>query len=141
MITDTTKQKFLKELERTALVAAACRVAGISRATAYRWRNTDKELAKRMDEALEIGRGDWSDLAESKLLVAVRKGEGWAIRYLLEFNHPRYYKPRKPRNAPVEHKHVSTIKIQVVNADGSHVDEAGISHPRITPPLPPDYVP
>ena len=146
MVPDKTKHQFLKELERTALIAAACRAVGISRATIYRWRKEDPGFVEKMDDALELGRGDWSDLAESKLISAVKRNEGWAIRYVLQYNNPRYYTPRSPKPAPYVEREFKTFTFQIVNTDGSYTDESGEFHEPFIQPMNPgdleeDYPP
>jgi hypothetical protein len=116
MISQETKDKFIAKLESTGLIAHACKATGLSRASVYRWLKEDKGFAKQVEVASEIGRDDWSDLSESKLLEAVRRGEPWAIRYWLEFNSPRYYKPRKAKQAPVIQRSVKTINYNIVDA-------------------------
>lgn len=48
------KQLFLVELENRANVSAAARVAGVDRATAYRWRDGDAEFAASWDAAVDV---------------------------------------------------------------------------------------
>ena len=46
--------------------------SGVGRATYYRWRKDDKEFAKSTDEALLEGSLLVNDMAESKLISAIR---------------------------------------------------------------------
>src|SRR4051794_5430097 len=49
---------FLRALRKTFSVSTAARAAGISRATAYRWRAADADFAQAWDEAVESGLDD-----------------------------------------------------------------------------------
>lgn len=133
MVPNETREKFLSELERTGLIAYACRISGISRATVYRWRDDDKQFAKRLDKALTLGRDDWCDVAESQLLKAVKRGEMPAIRYLLDSNSDRYYKPRKARPAPPVQRFVHTMTYNIVD---KRVEKEGLPEPTVLSPNP-----
>jgi hypothetical protein len=50
-VTDTKKRAWLESYAETWSVTAACDRAGISRQSAYRWREEDAEFAARWDEA------------------------------------------------------------------------------------------
>lgn len=115
MISQETRDKFIAKLESTGLIAHACKATGVSRASVYRWLKEDKEFAKQVESAIEIGRDDWSDLSESKLLEAVRRGDPWAIRYWLEFNSSRYYKPRKAIQAPPVQRIIKTMRYEILD--------------------------
>ena len=113
MIADPIKDKFIEEVERTGIIAASCRAVGVARATVYRWRE-DKKYNARVEAALALARGDWCDLAESKLLTAVKNGEPWAVRYLLESNSDRYFKPRTAKVTPKETRVVHRMEFEVM---------------------------
>jgi hypothetical protein len=115
MIDAATKDRFITELEKIPLIAAACRTAGIGRATIYRWQKDDKEFAERVTAAIELGRGDVNDLAESKLIQAIKRGDAWALRYWLEANNKRFYKPRKAIEAPRQNRQIQRIQFEVVD--------------------------
>jgi hypothetical protein len=51
----TRKGRFLRVLAKTANVALAARAAGIDKRTAYRWRDRDRDFARRWGDALERG--------------------------------------------------------------------------------------
>lgn len=99
MISKDDKNKFLEELKEVPIVSVAAKRCGISKATIYRWKKSTS-FSKKLQDALTIGRRSISDLAESQLLVCVKNGEPWAIRYLLESNDRRYYRPRKAISPP-----------------------------------------
>ena len=47
------KGRFLREFARSCSVSAACRAAGLSRRTVYRWRDADADFRARWDNARE----------------------------------------------------------------------------------------
>ncbi|MCR4328475.1 MAG: hypothetical protein NUV53_03065 [Patescibacteria group bacterium] len=88
--TDHIKELLIDQLRRTPIVEAACQKANISRMTFYRWKNEDKEFAKKVDEALSDGQLLVNDLAESQLIGAVKDRNFQAIAYWLKHHHPSY---------------------------------------------------
>jgi predicted ArsR family transcriptional regulator len=50
---DTKKKRFIETLAAQGTVSHAAQAAGVSRMTAYRWREVDREFAARWDEAHE----------------------------------------------------------------------------------------
>lgn len=61
------KQIFLMELAQRGIVGPACKIAGISRSTAFYWRQDDPEFDRAWEDALEMAR----DLLEAE---AYRRG-------------------------------------------------------------------
>jgi hypothetical protein len=51
VVTDRARETFLETLRATCNVSAACRTAGISRQTAYRWRSEDEAFAAEWEDA------------------------------------------------------------------------------------------
>ncbi len=88
--TDQTKELLIDQLRKTPIVEAACQKAGISRMSFYRWKNEDKEFAKKVEEALSDGQLLVNDLAESQLIGAVKDRNFQAIAYWLKNHHPSY---------------------------------------------------
>lgn len=76
-----TMESFLKAYQDKACnIAEACRAVEISRVTYLRWRKAYKwfdQACWETEEAL-------LDFGESKLMVAINKGEGWAICFFLK---------------------------------------------------------
>lgn len=99
MISEDDKKKFLEELEQTPFPSIACKRAGISKATIYRWRKEDIQFSRRMDAAIEAGRETITESAEAHTVVLIKKGDLRAIKLWLENNNKRYMKPRKPFDA------------------------------------------
>ncbi len=112
MKTRNEKNKFLNELRDVPVVSIICKRTGISKSTVYRWLKNDKGFRIKFNEALGIGRDSISDLAESTIINAMRKGSLRAAEYWLSTNAKRYYQPRKPIQAdkPV-HLGVTGFKI------------------------------
>ena len=62
-----TKDKLIKLLEENSNLLRACKLAGVARATVYRWLKLDPEFANRVELAQELGRDSMVDFAEAKL--------------------------------------------------------------------------
>lgn len=91
------EQTLLDQLKTVPNVTLACEAVGLSRNTVYRWCREDPEFKVRLEEALESGVESVNDLAESKLIKHINKGNLRAIRYWLDNNKKTYVKPR-PKN-------------------------------------------
>lgn len=89
-------KKFLEALSEIGIVASACKKAGISRNTAYRWCEEDREFGKEMEKALNLGTEQTNDFALSKEIQAIQNGEPWAIKHWLDNHHKNYIRPRLP---------------------------------------------
>lgn len=90
MDTKKSKNEVLKHLVSTPVVQVACKKAGVSRATYYRWCKSDKNFKKQAEEALREGIGLINDLAESKLITNINEQNMTAIIYWLKNHHPDY---------------------------------------------------
>ncbi len=84
------KSMLLDKLRKTPIVQVACLKIGINRVTYYRWRNTDKQFAKDADEAIKEGWEYLCDLAESRLIQAIKDGDIRAIAFWLKHHDPNY---------------------------------------------------
>lgn len=82
--------KLLTELERTGIPLTACSKVGVARSTYYRWRQESITFKLRADEAIQIGRENITDLAESKLVKNISDGNQRAIEFQLRHNDSRY---------------------------------------------------
>lgn len=85
-----TKQLILEQLRKTPIIEAACQKIEISRMTFYRWKNEDKEFAKKVDEAIFDGCLLVNDLAENQLISAVKDQNMQGIMYWLKHHHSSY---------------------------------------------------
>ena len=84
------KQRLLAQLAKTPIVEAACKHAGLPRSTYYRWRKDDKEFAESVEQSLTDGAYLVSDMAESKLISAIKKESLPAIIFWLKSHHAKY---------------------------------------------------
>jgi hypothetical protein len=84
------RDSILKSLQRTPIVESACQKVGISRMTFYRWKKNNQEFSQKVDEALEVSRGSINDLAESKMIEKISRGDNQMIKFWLVNNNPRY---------------------------------------------------
>lgn len=88
--TKKTIKVVLEELEKTGLVSSACAKAKIPRSTYYRWINTDIEFRFQAEEAIEIGRSNMVDFAESTIIKNIQSGSQRAAEFYLRNNDDRY---------------------------------------------------
>ncbi len=83
------KKKVLEFLGEHANVSLACKRAGISRETFYRWRDNE-EFDTDVRVALMAGAHAINDLAQHKLVGKINDGDIKAITFHLEHRHPDY---------------------------------------------------
>lgn len=86
------KMRVIKELVLVPIVQLACKRAGVSRATYYRWLKEDPKFSLECDEALKKGQQSINDLGESKLIHRVNEGDMRAISFWLSNNKENYRK-------------------------------------------------
>lgn len=92
MIDLETKEKLLKEIEKSGNVYLSCMKTGIDKATFYRWKE-DKEFRKRANEAVKRGRENNCEIAEHALMMNVKEKKMDAIKYVLS-HQSKIYKPK-----------------------------------------------
>ena len=94
MSTKATKKKqkelLIESIKKAPIVQLACQKVDISRATFYRWKKEDKKFANEVEEALVSGASIINDMAESKLIAAIKEGHMTGIIYWLKHHHPAY---------------------------------------------------
>jgi len=83
---DRQKKRFIAGLEAQGTVLHACKAAGISRQTAYRWHREDPEFAEQWDEAHENA----VDVVESTLYQQAVGGNTLAGFFYLKAHRPIY---------------------------------------------------
>lgn len=83
---DRQKKKFIETLEAQGTVLHAAKAAGVSRWTAYRWRQDDLEFASLWDEAHDNA----VDEVESVLYQKALSGDTIAIIFYLKAHRPIY---------------------------------------------------
>lgn len=84
------KQALIDQLRKAPIIQLACERAGVSRMTFYRWKKEDKQFADAVDEALATGSSLINDLAESKLIQAIKEGNLTGVMYWLNHRHASY---------------------------------------------------
>jgi hypothetical protein len=87
---DAQKSALIEQLRKTPIIQLACEKTGTGRASYYRWRKDDIDFAKACDEAMREGVELVSDLAESKLIGAIKDQNQSAISFWLRHRHPAY---------------------------------------------------
>ena len=83
---DTKKKRFIETLAAQGTVSHAAQAAGVSRNTAYRWRQEDHQFACLWDEAHENA----VDAVESVLYQSALRGNTLAIIFYLKAHRPIY---------------------------------------------------
>lgn len=104
MIDLETKEKLLKEIEKSGNVYLSCLKIGIDKATFYRWKK-EKDFNKKANEAIKMGRESNCDIAEHALMINVKERKMEAIKYVLS-HHSKIYKP-KTRKVIIEHSNTN----------------------------------
>lgn len=82
--------KLIAALRKSPIVQIACQQANVSRATYYRWRKENTGFAKSCDEAINEGDELVNDMAESKLITAIKEQNFNAISFWLRKRSPRF---------------------------------------------------
>lgn len=101
---DQKKQQVLRTLEQAlGVVTTACRSAGISRDTFYRWKQEDEDFARQVQDINEIA----IDFAESQLHQQIKDGNTSATIF--------YLKSKAKQRGYVERQ-------EITGADGNKVD-------------------
>jgi transposase-like protein len=83
---DTKKKRFIETLAAQGTVSHAAQAAGVSRNTAYRWRQDDLEFAEAWDEAHEKA----VDVVESSLYEKAVSGDTICMIFYLKAHRPIY---------------------------------------------------
>lgn len=84
------KIALIDQLKKTPIVQLSCEKTSISRATYYRWRKEDPHFATACDAAIDEGDELVSDMAESKLITAIKEQNFNAISFWLRKRSPRF---------------------------------------------------
>lgn len=82
--------KIVQQLKSTPIIQIAVERASVGRTTYYRWRRENKKFARQCDESLDEGYKLINDLAEAKLLTAMKDNNLTAIMYWLNHRHDTY---------------------------------------------------
>ena len=95
------KQKFLEILEKNPVIHIAIERSGVSKATFYRWRESDKEFAAKVETALVEGNSLITDIAIAQLISAIKEKNLGAIKFWLQ-NHSSEYRNEMHITAELE---------------------------------------
>lgn len=87
------QDKILEHLRESGNVSYACKRAGISRETYYRWRD-EESFAVTADAAVAEGKAFVNDLAHTKLMQSIQEGYFPAVKFQLSNCHDDYH-PKK----------------------------------------------
>ena len=90
MKTDHAKELFLEQLRKVPVIQISCEKVGMSRATYYRLRASDKNFRRQSEEAMEQGYDMVNDLSEAQTITLIKAGKMPAIMLWLKTHHPRY---------------------------------------------------
>lgn len=92
-----TKKMLIAALKETPIVQIACKKAGVSRATYYRWKNEDAVFLKQSGKAIQEGIDFINDMSESQVTQLIKEKKLPAISLWLKNNNPRYGGKSGPR--------------------------------------------
>lgn len=84
------KQALIEAFKEMPIARVACKRAGISRATYYRWRNEDKKFLQQCYEAISVGIEAINDMSDSQLISLIGEKSLQAIKWWQQHNHERY---------------------------------------------------
>lgn len=84
------KSQLLELLTKIPIIQVAVKRAGISRATFYRWRDEDADFAVQVAAALREGATSINELAQSKLIEEVSRGNMTALIFWLKSRDPLF---------------------------------------------------
>lgn len=105
------KKLLIEQLRKTPIIQIVCEKLNIARSTFYRWKNEDKKFSKEVDDAIIEGNGLINDLAESKLISAIKDQNMTGIIFWLK-NHHRTYADKLEINGKLEHSKIELTKEQ-----------------------------
>lgn len=128
------REKFIEMLKETPFVSFVCRKMGLSRTTIYRWRKSNTDFNAKIDEALEFGRDNISDMAETCLTQKVRDGDMVAIKFWLQHNNSKYIPVRTVYVEP-PHQH-GKLRPGVPCKSCGHMEFTGFDPHNELPPQP-----
>lgn len=87
---DKDKQAIIEALKEMPIARVACKRAGVSRATYYRWRNEDKKFLQECYGAISIGIEAINEMSDSQLIALIGEKSLQAIKWWQQHNHERY---------------------------------------------------
>lgn len=90
------KQAIIEALKEMPMARVACKRAGVSRATYYRWRNEDKKFLQECYGAISIGIEAINEMSDSQLIALIGEKSLQAIKWWQQHNHERYGAKARP---------------------------------------------
>ncbi len=84
------KQSLIDALKEMPIVITACKKAGVSHATYYRWRKEDQRFRQMAEDAAFQGVELVNDITEAQLISLVKEKKMPAISLWLKNHHERY---------------------------------------------------
>ncbi|MCK5332449.1 hypothetical protein KAJ41_01130 [Candidatus Parcubacteria bacterium] len=87
---DKNKELLIEQLKKTPIIQIVCEKLNIARSTFYRWKNDDAQFSKNVDNAIIEGNQLINDLAESKLISAIKDQNMTGIIFWLKNHHKTY---------------------------------------------------
>ena len=108
---DKNKELLIEQLKKTPIVQIVCEKLNIARSTFYRWKSDDKKFSEKADNAIIEGNGLINDLAESKLISAIKDQNMTGIIFWLK-NHHKTYADKLEINGKLEHSQIELTKEQ-----------------------------
>lgn len=90
------KQAIIEALKEMPIARVACKRAGVSRATYYRWRNEDKKFLQECYAAISIGVEAINEMSDSQLIALIGEKSLQAIKWWQQHNHERYGAKARP---------------------------------------------
>lgn len=97
--------KFLEALGENPWISFACKKAGVSRATIYRWMKDIPDFKRAVDSAIKTGILQLGEMAEMGLAKKIKEGSWPSIKFYLEHRNPKYIPKRSVYVSPPEHIH------------------------------------
>lgn len=90
------KQALIEALKEMPIARVACKRAGVSRATYYRWRNEDRKFLEQCYEAISVGIEAINEMSDSQLISLIGEKSLQAIKWWQQHNHERYGAKARP---------------------------------------------
>ena len=84
------KELLIEQLKKTPIIQIVCEKLNIARSTFYRWKNEDEQFSEKVDNAIIEGNQLINDLAESKLISAIKDQNMTGIIFWLKNHHKTY---------------------------------------------------
>ena len=108
------KQALLEALKEVPVIAAACKRAGIGRATYYRWRKENSQFLRQIEDAMAQGFELINDLSEGQIITLIKEKKMPAITLWLKYHHPRYGSKAKSYTKPATAEDLTTEERKII---------------------------